>query len=111
MAIIISLVLSMLAVGVTSYLLPGVEVVDWQSLLMAAVLLGIANAILRPILLVLTLPINFMTLGLFTFVINAVLVLLVAEVVPGFAVDGFGWALIFSIVLSIVNMGLSAFKE
>lgn len=111
MAIIGSLLVSMLAVGVTSYLLPGVEVDSIQSLLLAAVLLGIANAVLRPILLLLTLPINFMTLGLFTFVINAALVLLVSQLVPGFMVDGFGWALIFSIGLSIVNMALGALKS
>jgi putative membrane protein len=111
MAIIGSLIVSMLAVGVTSYLLPGVEVDSLQSLLLAAVLLGIANAILKPILLILTLPINFLTLGLFTFVINAALVMLVSELVPGFVVDGFGWALLFSIALSVVNMALGTLKR
>jgi putative membrane protein len=101
----------MLAVGVTAYLLPGVEVVSLTSLVLVAVFLGVINAILRPILILLTLPITFLTLGLFTFVINAALVLLVAELVPGFLVDGFGWALVFSVVLSLVNTALGIFKR
>lgn len=72
-----------------------------------SVVLGVINAILKPILLFLTLPITLVTLGLFTFVINAALVLLVAQIVPGFDVVSFTWALLFSLVLSLVSWFLN----
>jgi len=103
MRIIGGLLVSMIAVGITSYLLPGVHVADLLSLLLVAVFLALVNTILKPILLILTLPINLLTLGLFTFVLNALLVLLVSSWVPGFQVDSFLWALVFSIGLSLVN--------
>ena len=86
-----------------AYIMPGVHVVDFTTSLVVALILGIINAFLKPVLLILTLPINILTLGLFTFVLNAVLILLVSKVVPGFVVDGFFWAFIFGIVLSIAN--------
>ena len=67
------------------------------------VVLGIINAFIKPVLIILTLPINILTLGLFTFVINALIIILTSGLVPGFKVNGFWWALLFSIVLSIVN--------
>jgi putative membrane protein len=73
------------------------------SALITAVVLGGINLLIRPVILFLTLPINILTLGLFTLVINAVLVLLASAVVPGFQVASFWWALLFSIVLTIVN--------
>lgn len=85
------------------YLLPGVHVANFSTALVAAIGLGLINAIIRPIVLILTLPINILTLGLLTFVINALMVLLVAQVVPGFGVDNFWWALIFSLVVSVIN--------
>lgn len=111
MRVIGSIIISMLAVGITSYILPGVQVDSLSSLLLAAVFLGIANGVIRPILLLLTLPITIVTLGLFTLVINAALVLLVSQVVPGFEVAGFLWALLFSLVLSLVNTLLGIFKN
>ena len=103
MGILISWLVSTLAIIVTAYVLPGVHIESFFTALVTAVVLGIINSILKPILLLLTLPINILTLGLLTFVINALLVLLAAQIVPGFKVDGFWWALAFSIVLSIVN--------
>lgn len=103
MALLINLLLSALAVMVAAYILPGVTIANFWTAVVVAVALGIVNAILKPILVILTLPINILTLGLFTLVINAVLVLLVSSVVPGFHVDGFVWALIFGLVLSLVN--------
>lgn len=103
MKILINWLISGLAVIVTAYLLPGVFVRDFFTALVVALVLGIINAILRPILVILTLPINIMTLGLFTFVINAVLVLMVTAIVPGFTVINFWWALLFSLVLSLIN--------
>lgn len=95
-----------LAVGISAYLLPGISVDGAFAALVAAVALGFINAIIRPVLLVLTLPVNLLTLGLFTLVINALMVQLAAALVPGFSVSGFGWALLFSIVLFLVNAAL-----
>ncbi len=71
--------------------------------LIVAIVLGLINMFLKQLILLLTLPVNVMTLGLFTLVINAALVLLAARIVPGFMVSGFWWALIFSLVLTVVN--------
>ncbi len=94
---------SALAILITSYLLPGVEINGLVTALLVAVVLGIINAILRPILIFLTLPINLLTLGLFTFVINAFLIILASNLVAGFTVDGFWQALFFGLVLSVIN--------
>jgi putative membrane protein len=96
------------AVYITAYLLPGVVLSGFVAALVVALVLGGINAFIRPLVIVLTLPITIVTLGLFTFVINAVLVLLTSAVVPGFAVESFWWALLFSIVLSLVNAGFFA---
>lgn len=103
MEILISWLVSSLAIIIAAYVLPGVQVDNFLAALVAALVLGIINSVLKPILLLLTLPINVLTLGLLTFVINALLVMLAASIVPGFHVNGFWWALLFSIVLSIVN--------
>lgn len=91
-----------------AYLLPGVHIAGFTTALVAALVLGIINAVLKPILVFLTLPINILTLGLFTLVINALLIMLATFIVPGFVVDGFGWALLFSILLSVINAFLHA---
>lgn len=103
MSLIINWIVSAIVIFAISQFLPGVHVDNFTSSLIVALVLGIINAILKPILLILTLPINILTLGLFTFVINAVLILLVSNVVTGFVVDGFIWALIFGFILSVVN--------
>ena len=103
MNILINWLVSALAILVTAYLLPGIVVTSFTSALVAAVVLGVINAFIKPILLILTLPINILTLGLFTLVINALVIILAARLVPGFKVDGFWWALIFSIILSLIN--------
>lgn len=103
MGILINWIVSAAAIVITAYILPGVHLNNYVTALIVAVVLGIINAIIRPILIILTLPITIVTLGLFTFVINALLILLVSYLVKGFQVDGFLWALVFSIVLSIVN--------
>ncbi len=100
---IISLIASMVSVGISAYVLPGVRVTGVIPALLAAVVLGLVNAFIKPLITLLTLPINFLTLGLFSLVINAVLILLVAAIVPGFEVDNFLAALLFSVVLSIVS--------
>ncbi len=103
MNILVNWLVSALAVLASAYLLPGVAVTSFVTALVAALVLGILNAFIKPLLILLTLPINIVTLGLFTLVINAGLIMLAANMVDGFTVNGFWWAVIFAIVLSIVN--------
>lgn len=98
MKILINIILSGLAVAISDYFLSRVVVTNFLVALVVVVVLGIINAFIRPIILLLTLPINLVTLGLFTFVINALMVLLAAAVVPGFTVASFWSALLFSLV-------------
>lgn len=95
--------LSALSISVTAYILPGVHINDFFAALTAAFILGVINITIKPLLILLTLPITFLTLGLFTFVINALMIMLSAQFVPGFGVDSFWWALFFSIILSVIN--------
>jgi putative membrane protein len=88
------------------WLLPGVEVASSWKALLAAALLSVINAFIRPVLVLLTLPVTVLTLGLFLFVINACMVLLAARWLEGFRVDGFWWALLFSFMLSVLNSWL-----
>ena len=97
------------AVLVASYLIEGIRVDGFFSAFLAAAILGILNAFFRPVLLVLTLPINILTLGLFTFIINALLLKMVSGVISGFEVSGFWSAVFGALVISIVNWFLSAF--
>ena len=99
--------LATLAVAIAAYLLPGVMVDGFLAAAIAALVLGVVNALVRPLLLLLTLPLTILTLGLFTLVINAVLVLLTSAVVPGFSVANFWWAVLFSVVLVLVNVGIN----
>lgn len=103
MKIFINLLINGVAVLISSYILPGVKVDSYFTAIVVAVVMGIVNSFLKPVLLILTLPFTIITLGLFTFVINAVLILLVSAIVPGFVVKGFWWALVFSLVLSLVS--------
>ena len=111
MKILIHVLVSALAVYVTARLLPGVHLAGFGSAVIAAVVLGLVNGLVRPILFILTLPINIMTLGLFTLVIIGVCVELAAMIVPGFKVDGFLWALAFALVLSVVNSFLHGLER
>lgn len=108
MSFLIKLVINSLAVLITAYITPNVEVDSFFTALVVSVVLGILNAILKPILVLLTLPINVLTLGLFTLIINTVIVLIVSSVVLGFQVQGFVAALIFGLVLSLVNWFLNS---
>jgi len=92
-----------------AYLFSGIHISGFGSALIAALVLGILNAFFRPILLILTLPINVLSLGLFTFVINAVLLLMTSGVIGGLVVDGFGSALFGSLIISLVSLLLSSF--
>ena len=97
------------AIILTSYLLDGIQVSGFFSALMAAAILSVLNVFLRPVLLILTLPFNILTLGLFTFVINAMLLMIVSGVISGFAVRDFKSALFGSLLISIVNAILGSF--
>lgn len=109
MSILINWFISGVAVFVSAYILPGVDLDSFVTALIVAIVLGVVNAIIKPVLLILTLPITIVTLGLFTLVINALMILLVDALVPGFQVENFWWALLFSLVLSIVNGVLNSF--
>ena len=108
MNIILRWLIATAAIMITAYFIPGVTVASFWVALWLAIVLGLINAILRPILVILTLPINLLTLGLFVFVINASLVMLAACLVGGFAVSGFWAALLFSIVLTILSYILNS---
>ena len=97
------------AIIAAAYLLDGIRIGSFFSAFFAAVLLGILNAILRPIALVLTLPINVLTLGLFTFVINALMLKMASGVIPGFDVHGFWTAILGSLIISIISWLLNSF--
>lgn len=103
MGFILKWLLNGLAIVITAYLLPGVRLSGFGAALIAALVLGLINTFLKPLLILLTLPLNILTLGLLTFVINALLIMLTSAIVSGFSVDGFWWALLFSLVLSIVS--------
>jgi len=97
------------AILLAAYLVSGIEVHGFWSAFLAAAILGILNAFFRPILVILTLPLNILTLGLFTFVINAFLLKMVSGVISGFEVHGFWPAVLGSVVISIVSWVLSSF--
>lgn len=97
------------AIMLTAYLMEGIQVSGFFSALFAAAILGVLNAFFRPILLILTLPINILTLGLFTFIINAVLLMMASGVISGFVVRGFWSAVFGSLLISIVSWLLSSF--
>lgn len=111
MNFIISLILSSIAVFVAAYILPGVHLAGFGTAIVVAIILGIINAFIRPVLLILTLPITILTLGLFSLVIIAFCVMLTSWIVPGFHVDGWLWALVFAIVLAIINGFIRAFER
>lgn len=92
------------ALLLVAYLYPGVQVTTFFAALMAALALGLVNAVLRPILVILTLPVTIVTLGLFIFVINALLFWFVAEIIRGFTVSGFVAALVGSLLYSVITL-------
>lgn len=105
---LIQLLINALAFYITAYILPGVTISGYTSLFVIAIIWGILSVVIKPLLIILTLPITILTLGLFTLVINAVLLLITSNIVPGFHIEGFGTAVIAVIVLSIVNSFLNA---
>ena len=92
------------AMMVLSRYLPGFQVAGWGPAVIAAIVLAFVNAVVRPILFLLTLPLTILTLGLFLLVLNVLMLYLTSALVPGFKVQGFGTALVASVVLSLVGM-------
>jgi len=104
MNIVLNLLISALAVAIAAYIIPGVVVDGYFTAIVVAITLAIVNSTIGPFLKILTLPLNVMTLGLFSLIINVLMVLLVAKIIPGFWIDGFFTAMIFAIVLALVSM-------
>lgn len=103
MNVIIRFLLNGLAVLLGAYILPGVDVDGYGTALLVALIISIANIVVKPILIVLTIPITILTLGLFLLAINAIIILMVDWLVDDFYVANFWWALLFSLVLAIFN--------
>lgn len=108
-AFVIRWLVTTVAVLIAAHLIPGISYEGWGALLGASLLLGIINAFVRPILLLLSLPWIILTMGLFIFVINALLLMLVSKIVPAFQVTGFWSAFFGAIVISFVSWLLSSF--
>ncbi|EKD90565.1 MAG: hypothetical protein ACD_30C00112G0006 [uncultured bacterium] len=107
MNLLIALLLNAAALIITAYIVPGFRVDSFATAILAAIILGVINTFIKPILLLLTLPLNILTLGLFTFVINAVILWLAAAIVPGLTIEGVLPAILAAIVLSVVSTVLS----
>ena len=108
MRLLFRVLLNAVALLVAAWLVPGVQITGAAAAVLAALLLGVVNALVRPVLLLLTLPFTLVTLGLFIFVVNAVCFALTAALVPGFRLSGFLAALFGSIVVSLVSWILNA---
>lgn len=108
MGFVIKLLLTGVAAMLGAYLLPGVEIDNFLTALILALVLAVLNAIVRPILVFLTIPITILTLGLFLLVINALIILLADYLIAGFDVAGFLWALVFGLVLAVLSAILDA---
>ena len=111
MKIILKMLLTAIAVVLLAELLPGVTVNGYTSAIIVAIVLGLLRIFVRPLIILFTLPITIMTLGLFLFVINAIIILLADKLIDGFAVSGFWAALLFSLLLSFFQSILYSFLK
>jgi putative membrane protein len=111
MNFVIRLIISTLAVLITSYVLPGVYLDSFTTAILVAVVLGCLNALVKPLLILFSLPMVIFTFGLFLIVINTLIILLADALITGFKVNGFWWALAFSVVLSLVTGILNGIKS
>jgi len=108
MSLIIVWAINAVSLLILAWLMPAVNIASFGAALVAALVLGLLNAVIRPVLLVLTLPVNLLTLGLFTFVINGFLFWLAARFLEGFEVRSFGWAILAAIVYSLISWAVGA---
>jgi putative membrane protein len=109
--ILVKWFINALALYITSYLVKGITVSGTSALFLAAALLGIINAVIRPILIILTLPINILTLGLFTFFINGLMLWMVSFLIKGFIIQGFWAAFLGALVISLVSWLINWFID
>jgi len=107
MRLLLVWILNAIALLAVAYLFPGVQIQDWQAAAIAALVLGLVNAVVKPILVVSTFPVTILTLGLFLLVINALLFWAVAVLVPGFNVGGFGAAFVGALLYTVITWLLS----
>lgn len=103
MNILIRLIISAVSVVLAAWLLPGVHLDGFGSAVIVAFVIAVLNIFLKPLLVVFTIPITVLTLGLFLLVINTIIILISSNIVDGFYVDGFWWAFLFSILLSVIS--------
>lgn len=108
MGILASWALNAVSLLVLAWLIPAIQVAGIGTALIVALVLGLLNAVIRPVLIVLTLPVNLLTLGLFTFVINGFLFWFAAQVLENFSVRSFGWAIVGAIVYSLISAAIGA---
>jgi putative membrane protein len=111
MNLLYRLLLNTLAIIIVAYLLPGVSVSGFWIALVVAIVLGIINTFIKPILFILTLPLTILSLGLFYLVLNAVLIQLTSAIIDGFNIKNFWWAILFSLVLALVNAVFHSFSN
>ena len=109
MSLLFRIIIIAVACFLAARLLPGVTVSDAKTAILVAIVLALLNAFLKPILVALTLPITILTFGLFLLVINILIILLATRIVPGFHVDGWLSALLFSLIVSVITYVLDAF--
>jgi putative membrane protein len=103
MDLLLKLLIQAIAVMVTAWILPGVHIMNFWTAIVVAIILSLLNIFLKPILVILTIPISIFNFGIFLLVINALITLLAGKIVPGFTLDGFWWAFLFSIILSLIS--------
>lgn len=111
MKLLIAWLINAATLIIASYIVPGFQIADFMTALLAAVVIGLMNVFIRPILILITLPINLLTLGLFTFVVNAGVLWLASLVVPGMHVENFLSVLLAAVVISIVSTILSTLAK
>lgn len=108
MKLLIGWIINIGALLALPYLLSGVHIADWKTAAIVAVVLGLLNMLIKPLLFILTLPVTVLTLGLFTFVINGFLFWLTTRLVDGFTVSSFGWAILGAIAYSLISWAVSS---
>jgi putative membrane protein len=111
MKLLLNWLLSTIAILITAHFLPGITVANFTTALLLALVLGLLNAIVKPILILITLPLNLLTLGLFTLIINGIIILLATLFVAGFHVSNIFWAILFSIIVSFITSLLQHFTK
>lgn len=111
MRFIVKVLVTALAVMLAAYILPGVEIIDTKTAIIVAVVLALLNTFVKPVLIVLTIPITIVTLGLFLLVINIIIIKIADGLIDGFTVDGWFWALVFSLVVSLIASVLDGFAK